>query len=989
MPAMTAQQFTDKWRTSALKETAAYIPHFEDLCRLIDHPTPTDADPGGTFFTYQRRNLKESGRLGFADVWRQDRFGWEYKNKGEDLEEAYRQLLQYRDNLANPPLLVVCDFDNIEVHTNFTGTVSETYRVTLDHIADSSLPVEGTKLTGIQVIRACFENPDTLKPGQTTEALTKEAAARFEYIAKSLRPTDKSARWGKTDEEVAKFLTRLIFCMFASDVGLLPPGIVTTMIQSSLAIPGPTPHLANSMSQLFDAMRTGGQYGPYPIQHFDGGLFSDNETLRLDGDILGELLRADALNWSQIEPSVFGTLFERILNPDKRSQLGAHYTSRTDIELIVEPVLMWPLHREWEQVQIEISTLLDGNGPEGASADAVAEATAKLASFLDRLGNTRVLDPACGSGNFLYVSLAMLKELEQQVIAYAAERHITDLPPKVHPRQLYGIEIDPYAHELASIVVWIGYLQWKWRNGVPFTTETPILQPLDNVQHRDAVLDLSDPDNPREPEWPDAEIIVGNPPFLGGKLLRRGLGDEYVDTLFNVWDGRVRRESDICCYWHEKARAMIEDGRVKRAGLLATQGIRGGANRVTLQRVKETGDIFFAESDRPWILDGATVHVSMVGFDDGSETRRQLDGQQVKEINANLTVGLDLTVARRLKENLGTCFQGPVIVGPFDIDDQARARFAAQSNPHGKPNTDVIRPLLNAWDLTHRARGMFIIDFQQMTIEQAALYEAPLEHVRKHVKPLRDKNRDRQRRLRWWHHGRAGTHLRQALVGKARQLVTPRVAKHRAFIWASPNTVVTDAVVAVARDDDYFFGVLHSRAHELWARGMGTQLREVESGFRYTPTTTFETFPFPRPTKEQELAIAEAARELNELRENWLNPLPDPKTGEPVADIELKKRTLTNLYNARPTWLDLAHSKLDRAVIDAYGWPHDISDEQILERLLALNLEREPAYPGSMSTRGWRFSGFGSKPMPRSWKASTIRSEKGVGTPTSRPRLAT
>ena len=933
MPGMTPQEFVAKWRKSTLKESAAYVAHFEDLCRLIDHPTPTDADPGGTFFTYQRTNLKESGRLGFADVWYRDRFGWEYKNKGDDLEEAHRQLLQYRDNLANPPLLVVCDFENIEVHTNFTGTVSGVYRVTLDHITDSGLPVDGTKLTGIQVIHACFEDPGALKPGQTTEELTKDAANRFGAIADSLRI------WrDNSDEAIAKFLTRLIFCMFASDVGLLPPGIVSTMIRQSQGSPGPTPQLANSLSLLFDAMRTGGQFGPYPIQHFDGGLFSDNETLRLDGDTMGELLRADALNWSQIEPSVFGTLFERILNPDKRSQLGAHYTSRADIELIVEPVLMWPLRREWEQAQAEVTAVLDGNRSEGPTDGAVGKATAKLTSFLDRLGSISVFDPACGSGNFLYVSLAMLKELEQKVIAFAAERHILDLAPKVHPRQLYGIEIDPYAHELASIVVWIGYLQWKWRNGVSFTTEIPILQPLDNFQHCDAILDLSDAKNLREPEWPDAEVIVGNPPFLGGKLLRRGLTDEYVDALFNVWDGRVRRESDICCYWHEKARAMIEEGRVKRAGLLATQGIRGGANRVTLQRIKESGDIFFAESDRPWILDGAAVHVSMVGFDDGSQSRRVLDGQPVTGINANLTFGVDLTTARRLKENVGVSHIGEFKYGAFDITQAVANHLLAQKgNPNRRPNSDVIVSWVNGLDITGRPRDMWVIDFAPgTTLEEAAQYEAPFEYIRAHVFPTRSKNRRAKRARLWWIHGEPQLGMRKALSQMRRYVATPRLAKHRLFVALDGNVLPDGQLVVFARDDDYFFGVLHSRAHELWARGTGTQLREVESGFRYSPTLTFETFPFPRPTKEQEAVITEAARELNELRENWLNPPP-----QSIPDIELKKRTLTNLYNARPTWLDNAHRKLDRAVFDANGWPHDITDEQILERLLALNLERE------------------------------------------------
>jgi type II restriction/modification system DNA methylase subunit YeeA len=253
-----------------------------------------------------------------------------------------------------------------------------------------------------------------------------------------------------------------------------------------------------------------------------------------------------------------------------------------------------------------------------------------------------------------------------------------------------------------------------------------------------------------------------------------------------------------------------------------------------------------------------------------------------------------------------------------------------------------VRPIVNASDLTGRSRGWYIIDFGQRSEAEASLYEGPFEHVRRHVKPLRDRNRDRQRREYWWRHGRSGSELRAALSGKTRQIATPEVSKHRIFVWLDLDTVVNQTVIAIARDDDYFLGVLQSRAHELWARGKGTQLREVESGFRYTPTTTFETFPFPwppgqEPTDDPKVqAIADAARELVAKRDQWLNP-------PGATEAELKKRTLTILYNQHPTWLEMAHRKLDEAVLDVYGWPHNLSDDEILERLLALNLERQPA----------------------------------------------
>jgi type II restriction/modification system DNA methylase subunit YeeA len=226
------------------------------------------------------------------------------------------------------------------------------------------------------------------------------------------------------------------------------------------------------------------------------------------------------------------------------------------------------------------------------------------------LSEVKVLDPACGSGNFLYVTLQKLKDLEKQVLVYAGDRHLGNFLPQVNPTQFYGIEVNPYAFDLAQTTLWIGYLQWIHQNGYGTPAE-PILRPMTSFLNTDAVLNLTEPDSPREPDWPAVDFIVGNPPFLGGKRLRAELGDGYVNRLFMVYKGGVPAEADLVAYWFEKARREIERGECKRAGFLATQGIRGGANREVLKRIKESGDIFFAESDRPWVLDGANVHVSI------------------------------------------------------------------------------------------------------------------------------------------------------------------------------------------------------------------------------------------------------------------------------------------------------------------------------------------------------------------------------------------
>ena len=483
------------------------------------------------------------------------------------------------------------------------------------------------------------------------------------------------------------------------------------------------------------------------------------------------------------------------------------------------------------------------------------------------------------------------------------------------------------------MTVWIGWLQWIRANGFGSPNE-PILRAIPgNFQCRDSVIDLADPANPKEPEWPRVEFIVGNPPFLGGNRIRKELGDAYVESLFALYAGRVPAFADLCCYWFEKARAHIAAGGCRRAGLLATQGIRGGANREVLKRIKETGDIFWAVADRDWIQDGANVHVSLAAFDNGEETARTLDGRAVATINPDLTSAADVTTAAILPANQGISFQGPSPKAPFDIGaETAAAMLADTGNPNGRPNSDVVRPVVSAVDIGQSSRGKWTIDFALRPLEEAAQYEKPFEYVKANVYPIRSLNSRASYAEKWWQYAEARPGMRAALEGKSRYIATPRVSKHRLFIWLDAAVLANDGTIVFARDDDAFFGVLHSRIHEVWARTQGTQLREAESGCRYTPTTSFETFPLPALTGDPADAIAAAARELVEKRDLWLKP-------EGASPAELKKRNLTALYNARPTWLDLAHSKLDAAVAAAYGWPADLAADAILERLLALNLK--------------------------------------------------
>ena len=895
-PRMSPTAFVAKWLGSNFGEKQASQEMFLDICGVLGHPTPGDYGDKDVF------TFEKPVPGGVPDAYLEGRFGWEFKGSDADLDGAMNQLLRYQVHLKTPPLLIVSSFNTIRIRTNFPGMETVLYEVPVAEMAQQA---------NLAKLRNAFYDPDQLRPGRTVDQVTRETADLFQAIVEDMEQhTDDS-------EKLARYLNQIVFCLYAEDAGLLPGNPFSEIVRGH----NHNPELFDeAIRNLFGQMATGGLFGAVKIARFNGDLFSNTDTVELSGTALLRLEEATRKNWRNIEPSIFGTLFERALDASKRAHLGAHYTSAEDIMLVVEPVVMAPLRREWESVQQEVGNLLNDGHDDAARV--------RLRGFQQRLFEVEVLDPACGSGNFLYLALRSLLDLEREVIDFAAMNGWTGLTPTVKPDQMRGVEVNPYATELARTALWIGYIQWHQNNGFPYD-HSPILSPLVSIQRADSVLACDGAGHPQEPEWPPAEFIIGNPPFLGGKLLRAHLGDEYVDALFSLYHGRVSAEADLVCYWFEKARDMLDRECTKRVGLLATQGIRGGANRNVLRRIKESGDIFLAWSDQPWILEGAAVHTSIVGFDDGIETVRELDGETVGSINANLTEGPDITEARRLKENLGIAFMGDTKGGPFDISESVALSMLEQPNPDGRDNRDVVRPRVNGKDITSRPSGTWIIDFGvDLPLSEAALYEAPFEYVNEHVRPVREGSRSKVGK--WWLHERPRPEMRQALDGLSRYLVTPTTAKHRLFAWLSADVLPDHALIAVARDDDYTFGVLHSRFHEVWARAMGTQLREVESGFRYTPTTCFETFPFPEPTEEQREAVAGAALELDRLRQGWLNP-----TG--VTAAQLKKRTLTNLYNAYPTWLQNLHEQLDHAIAAAYGWPHDLSGPEMLEQLLMLN----------------------------------------------------
>ena len=888
----TVNDFIRKWHAVELKERSAAQEHFLDLCRLLDEPSPAEADPTGDFYCFERGATKASGGDGWADVWKRGCFGWEYKGKRKNLDAAFGQLQQYALAPENPPLLVVCDLDQFVIRTNWTNTVSEKHEFRNEDLREPRT---------LQKLKWVMSDPEKLLPGKTRQDLTEDAAAEFATLAQRLRER------GHDSGKVAHFINRLVFCMFAEDVGLLPAKMFLRMLQAAKLTPDEFQKLASS---LFGAMKDGGLIGFERIDWFNGGLFDDDQALPMTADDIALCLRAAALNWSEIDPSIFGTLFVRGLDPGKRSQTGAEYTDREKIMMIVEPVVMRPLLREWEVVRDGIKGLIEPaslaveealasasgypelaeevraveshlasrpqlelfgdlkkqkrvrgldavrgslRAADRALADAIAEGRAAFNAFLARLRAFRVLDPACGSGNFLYLALVELKNIERRV---AIEGELLGFPPSfpaIGPEALFGIEINPYAAELARISVWIGEIQWMRRSGFNIGRR-PILKPLTNIECRDAILNADG----AAATWPPADVIVGNPPFLGDRHHRNVLGEDYTLRIRAAYGDRVPGRADLVVYWLQKAAELAMSGSVQAFGLVATKAVTKGASRGPLDLLATDGRqlVYDAWTNEPWVVEGAAVRVCIIcGCSPSASSLfsnyRRLNGASVDRINPDLTAGVDITRAARLQENAGLAFQGVKLTGPFDIGgEQVREMLRSPLNPNGRPNSDVISRLYDIEDVVGRDSDRWVVDFGIAFRErEAALYEEPFKIILNMVVPFRNdpqKCRSTEARLKdkFWEFQRPRPEMRNALKGKSRFIVTPESSEHRVFIWVPRHVLIQGSLFCICSDSDVTFGVLSSRIHEVWSTAQGNRLG-VGNQRRYNIGVTFETFPFP------------------------------------------------------------------------------------------------------------------------------------------------
>lgn len=940
---MQAEQFIKKWAASKLgedKHGKGSVLHFLDLCELLGVPKPADADLKGTHYCFEKGLSQTTGARGWADVWKKGCFAWEYKGKGKDLDKAFEQLLRYGAALENPPLLIVSDMERIIIHTNWTNTVSQTYHFTLQDLAKPEVR---------ETLRWCFDNPDKLKPSKTTKAVTEKAATKFAELAYRLRQR------GDNPEKVAHFVNRLAFCMFAEDANLLPHDFFTDRLHKLVNHPE---RAEATLKSLFTAMSKGGQYGDDLIPYFNGGLFDNDDVLKLERDDL-DLLHdiAKDNDWQDIDPSIFGTLFERGLDPTKRSQLGAHYTDAEKIEMIIGPVVREPLLSEWETVKAKLQK-------------AKGKPRQKIyGEFMNRLSGYRVLDPACGSGNFLYLALKTLKDIEHRVHLECENIGIQrPLFMATGPHNMLGIELNSYAAELARMTVWIGEIQWCLKHGQPID-QNPILKPLRTVENRDALLN----DDGAEAKWPAADAIIGNPPFLGDKKMIRELGEIYVTQLRNTYKKHVAGGADFVTYWFFKAGELLQENRAKRVGLVSTNSIRQGKNRNVLSDAISNHPIFTAWSDEPWVVEGAAVRVSLICFGVDSKIKITLDNKPVDSIQADLkgyqnsqSLKIDTTRAKSLLSNQGVGFIGTQKTGAFDIPGTlAREWLKLPLNPNGRPNSDVVRPWANGMDITRRPSDTWIIDFGvKMNEAEASLYEAPFQYLLSQVKVSRKDKREGRASKKWWLHQRPRPEMREASKNLTHYILTPRVSKHRLFVFKPTQMLPDSRLCVIAKDSDTIFGILSSHIHEVWSLAT-CSWHGVGNDPTYNAQSCFETFPFPKglePNRKPSeyknplaAKIEEAARVLNERREAWLNPsdlvkrekevvagYPDRILPVDAAAAEtLKERTLTKLYNAKPAWLKQAHADLDAAVAAAYGWPDDLTDDEILAKLLEMNLKGE------------------------------------------------
>ncbi|CAH1659772.1 Class I SAM-dependent DNA methyltransferase [Hyphomicrobiales bacterium] len=1007
------EAFITRWRVSEGAERAAYAQFLSELCRLIGveapQPPTSDSDAVTYRFEYPVRFPDGQGghTTGRIDLYKKGTFVLEAKQsrlkggakellpaqgalpfaepagprgrRGADrawdvlMLNAKRQAEDYAKALPAPhgwpPFLIICDVGHcFELYADFTGQGKnyvqfpdrQRYRIYLDDLRDEAVR---------QRLAAIWIDPFALDPARHAARVTRAIAERLAAVSKALERNHDP-------EEVALFLMRCLFTMFAEDVGLIRKDAFKTLLRECREDPASFLPLVSELWQAMDK----GQYSTSVrerMKRFNGKLYEDAKVYPLGREEIGELLAAAEHDWKEVEPAIFGALLEQALDAEERARLGAHYTPRAYVERLVVETVIGPLREDWRAVLGAAQQARDGGDAK--------KALALVEGFHETLCATRVLDPACGTGNFLHVSQELMKKLEGEVLDAASELGSVETlggfaRHAVGPQQFLGLETNRRAVAIADLVLWIGHLQWHFRTR-GFAPKEPILEKLDHIYKRDAVLSWDGwpiPQwrdggealpNPRRPEWPEAEFIVGNPPFIGGKDLRSRLGDVYAEALWAAHP-QMNESADLVMYWWDHAaERLIRPGTLlRRFGFVTTNSITQLFQRRTVERHldgKRPLSLAVAIPDHPWTKagkDAAAVRIAMTvaqaGLHEGKllevVSEAGLDGDQPQiglverrgRINADLTIGVDVGQASGLRANTGLSSRGMMLFGSgFIVTPQEAMALGLGKRPGLEKH---IRAYRNGRDLTARARGVMVIDLYGLRPEEVReRYPEIYQHLLRTVKIERDRNRDSDIKARWWLFGRTRDEIRPALAHLQRYIATVETAKHRVFQFLDTAILPDNKIIAIGLSDAYALGVLSSHIHEAWYLAGAGKLGVYARDAVYVKSRCFDPFPFPDATELQKEAIRRPAEALDALRKQVLADHSD--------------LTLTKLYNIREAIrgghalsdtetdirdrglvliLDEHHEAIDAAVAAAYGWPADLPDEQVLARLAALNRQR-------------------------------------------------
>ena len=918
------EDFITRWSLASGSERANCQLFVTELCAALDLPQPDPArdDTRDNAYVFERRVTFAHGdgsqSAGYIDCYRRGTFVLEAKKikagpatKGFDdaLMRARNQAEGYARALpaseGRPPFLLVVDVGHVlELYAEFTrsGATYTPFPDARSHrlkLADLRNPSTRERL------RLLWQDPMALDPARASAKVTREVAAKLATLARDLEDA------GNPAQAVAAFLTRCLFCMFAEDVELLPKaadgqGAFVSLLQRWADEPTTLRHMLRA---LWADMDRGGFSAAlaHPLLRFNGKLFkgsaADDFVLPLARRHIDGLLDAAHSNWREVEPAIFGTLLERALDTTERHALGAHYTPRAYVERLVLPTVVEPLRADWADAQAAALVLAkEADTLEGKKrSDKLAEARAEIRRFHHRLCTTRVLDPACGSGNFLYVTLEHMKRLEGEVhnqleALGETQARLGFEGETVTPQQLLGIEINERAAGLAELVLWIGYLQWHIRTFGNASVAEPVIHDYGNIQHRDAVLACDGqepmrdaagqlvqrwdgktfkvhpvtgekvPDetalvvqwrylNPRAAEWPAADFIVGNPPFIGKLKMREALGDGYVEALRSVWT-QTPDSADFVMYWWEHAAQQTRTAQSRRFGFITTNSITMTFNRRVVERHLSASpplNLCMAIPDHPWVdsASGAAVRIAMtVGSAEPVSSRLQrviaerpgsndevivtLD-QAEGLINADLTIGADVASAKPLQAGVGLSHMGVIVVGAGFVVEPDDTLLQTEPGP--------IKRYMNGRDLTQVSRGVSIIDFAGLTEEQVrARFPNCYQRVVDRVKPERAVSNDKYLRENWWLFRRTNRQLRSGLAGLKRYIGTTETAKHRVFSFIDGDVLPDQKIRVITVDDAALLGMLSSSVHVAWALAAGGTLEDRPV---YNNTTCFEPFPFP------------------------------------------------------------------------------------------------------------------------------------------------